>query len=87
MVGQTLTLAVNITGFNLPITVNWNFGLGADRISITTSDDLTTPPVMSTLVRMPILSLEDEGDYDVTASNPAGNILSLFTVTVLGEPL
>ena len=60
---------------------------GADRISLTTSADLTAPPVMSTLVRMPILSLEDEGDYDVSVSNPAGNILSLFTVTVLGEPL
>ena len=92
LVGETLTLEVNITGFNLPINVNWNFNLGVltsgvDRISITTSADLTTPPVTSTLVRMPILSLEDEGDYDVFADNAAGNILSIFTVTVLGEPL
>ena len=92
MVGQTLTLFVIITGFNLPITVNWNFELGAvmdgvDRISLTTSADLTTPPVIATLVRMPILSLEDAGNYDVSASNAAGNVLSGFTVTVLGEPL
>ena len=60
---------------------------GMDRISITAPADLTTPPVTSTLIRMPILSLEDEGNYDVTASNLVDNPLSRFQVTVNGEPL
>ena len=92
LVGEALTLEVNITEFNLPLTVTWSFGGslltdGLDRISITTPADLTTPPVTSTLVRMPILSLEDEGNYDVTASNLVDNPLSRFQVTVNGEPL
>ena len=92
LVGQALILEVNITEFNLPLTVIWSFeGIvladGMDRISITTPADLTTPPVTSTLVRMPILSVEDEGNYDVTAGNLADNALSRFQVTVNGEPL
>ena len=93
LVGEVLTLAVNITGFNLPLSgVTWSFG-GitltdvTDRTLITTPADLTTLPVMSTLVRMPILSLEDEGNYDVTVSNLAGIVLFEFQVTVNGEPL
>ena len=60
---------------------------GMDRTSITTPADLTTPPVMSTLVRMPIVSLDDEGDYNVIAINLAGIVPSRFPVTVNGEPL
>ena len=58
---------------------------GMDRISITTPADLTTPPVIFALVRMPIVSLEDAGCYEVTASNLVGNVQSTFNITVNGE--
>ena len=91
MVGDELRLSVTITDFNLPITVTWRqdgdeLMNGVDRVTITT-DSLDAPPAMSTLVRNPVVSLVDAGVYTVNASNPAGDSMTTFTVTVTGKAL
>ena len=89
-VGSTLTLMVNITGFNLPLTnITWmedgqELMNNTDNIVITHSS-FAAPPTTSTLVRNPIQSPMDNGTYEVTVVNQAGQSMTTFTVIVNGE--
>ena len=55
-----------------------------DNIVIT-HGDFTVPPTTSTLVRDPILSPMDNGTYEVTVVNPAGESMTTYTVIVNGK--
>ena len=87
--GNDLMLSVNISRFNLPLTnTTWSHGgniltSGVDRVTITTSSPLTSPPVMSTLQRTSLIPL-DFGMYVVTATNPVGSVTFTFDVEVPG---
>ena len=87
--GNDLMLSVNITRFNLALSIiTWSHGGniltdGVDRVSITTSSPLTSPPVMSTLQRTSLIPL-DFGMYVVTATNPVGSVTFTFDVEVPG---
>ena len=87
--GNDLMLSVNITRFNLGLTIiTWIHGgniltSGVDRVTITTSSPLTSPPVMSTLQRTSLIPL-DFGMYVVTATNPVGSATFTFDVEVSG---
>ena len=89
-VGRTLTLMVDITGFNLPLTsITWmedgqELMNNTDNIIIT-HGSFEAPPTTSTLVRNPIQSPMDNGTYEVTVVNPAGQSMTTFTVIVNGE--
>ena len=89
-VGGTLTLMVDITGFNLPLTsITWMedgqvLMNNTDNIIIT-HGSFAAPPTTSTLVRDPIQSVMDNGTYEVTVMNPAGQSMTTFTVIVNGE--
>ena len=89
-VGSALTLMVNITGFNLPLTsITWmedgqELMNNTDNIIIT-HGSFEAPPTTSTLVRNPIQSPMDNGTYEVTVVNPAGQSMTTFTVIVNGE--
>ena len=91
-VGGNLTLMVNITGFNLPLTnVIWMedgqvLMNNTDNIIIT-HGNLEAPPTTSTLVRDPIQSPMDNGTYEVTVVNPAGQSMTTFTVIVNGRQI
>ena len=81
---------VDITGFNLPLTnITW---MEDGEVLMDTTDNIvithgsfTTPPSTSTLVRDPIQSVMDNGTYEVTVVNPAGENTTTFTVTVNGK--
>ena len=87
--GNDLMLSVNITRFNLPLTnITWSHGgnslaNGVDRVSITISSPLTSPPVTSTLQRTSLIPL-DFGIYVVTATNPVGSDIFTFELEVPG---
>ena len=87
--GNDLMLSVNITRFNLALTnITWShrgniLTSGVDRVTINTSSPLTSPPVMSTLQRTSLISL-DLGIYIVTATNPVGSVTFTFDVEVSG---
>ena len=89
-VGSPLTLMVNITGFNLPLTtITWMedgqvLMNNTDNIIIT-HGSFAAPPTTSTLVRDSIQSPMDNGTYQVVVENPAGQDSTLFTITVNGE--
>ena len=91
-VGSALTLMVNITGFNLPLTsITWMedgqvLMNNTDNIIIT-HGSFAAPPTTSTLVRDPIQSPMDNGTYQVTVMNPAGESMTTFTVIVNGKQL
>ena len=91
-VGSALTLMVNITGFNLPPTnVTWMedgqlLMNNTDNIAIT-HGSFATPPTTSTLVRDPIQSVMDNGTYEITVVNPAGQSMTTFIVNVNGKKL
>ena len=91
-VGSSLTLMVSITEFNLPLTsVTWMKGgqvlmNNTDNIVIT-HGSFEAPPTTSTLVRDPIQSVMDNGTYEVTVVNPAGESMTTFIVTVNGKQL
>ena len=90
--GNNLTLMVDITGFNLPLTsITWMEDGQAlmnntDNITIT-HGSFAAPPTTSTLVRDPIQSIMDNGTYEITVVNPAGESMTTFTVTVNGKLL
>ena len=90
IVGSTLTLMVNITGFNLPLTnITWMedgqmLMNNTDNITIT-HGSFAAHPTASILVRNPILSPMDNGTYEVTVVNPAGESMTTFNVTVNGK--
>ena len=89
-VGSPLTLMVDITGFNLPLTsITWMedgqlLMNNTDNIIIT-HGSFVTPPTTSTLVRDPIQSPMDNGTYEVTVVNPAGQSVTTYTVIVNGK--
>jgi len=90
IVGSALTLMVDITEFNLPLTsITWMEDgqvLMNNTNSITiTHGSFVTPPTTSTLVRDPIQSVMDNGTYEVTVVNPPGQNMTTYTVTVNGK--
>ena len=92
--GSTLSLAVNISAFNLDLTnITWSHNgtnlmsvQGQNRISITSSSLSTPAPVSSTLERTSVIPL-DAGEYTVSANNPAGSSNFTFQVVVTGKVL
>ena len=86
-VGSALSLMVDITGFNLPLTsITWMedgqvLMNNTDNIVIT-HGSFDVPPTASTLVRDPIQSVMDNGTYEVTVVNPAGQSVTAYTVIV-----
>ena len=91
-VGDNLTLMVDITEFNLPLdSVTWMedgqlLMNNTDNIVIT-HGSFEAPPTTSTLVRDPIQSPTDNGTYEVTVVNPAGQSMTTFTVIVNGRQI
>ncbi len=86
--GNDLMLSVNITRFNLPLTnITWNHSGNilndGDRVTITTSPSLNTPPVISTLQRISLIPI-DFGTYIVIATNDVGSATFTFNVDVPG---
>ena len=89
-VGSALTLTVDITGFNLPLTsITW---MEDEQVLMNNTDNIiithgsfAAPPTTSTLVRDPIQSVMDNGTYEVTVGNPAGESMTTFTVIVNGK--
>ena len=55
-----------------------------DNIVIT-HGSFAAPPTTTTLFRDPIQSLMDNGTYEVTVVNPAGENMTVFTVIVNGK--
>ena len=91
-VGSGLTLMVDITGFNLPLTnVTWmedgQVLMNNTESIVITHGSFATPNTTSTLVRDPIQSPMDNGTYDVTVVNPAGESMTTYTVIVNGRQL
>ena len=90
--GNNLTLMVDITGFNLPLTsVTW---MEDGQVLMNNTDNIiiahgnfTAPPSTSTLVRGPIQSVMDNGTYEVTVTNAAGMNTTTFTVIINGKQL
>ena len=91
-VGSALILMVDITGFNLPLTsITW---LEDGQMLMNNTDNITithgsfeASNTTSTLVRDPIQSPMDNGTYEVTVVNPAGQSMTTFNVTVNGEQM
>ena len=91
-VGSALTLMVDITGFNLPLTnITW---MEDGQLLMNNTDNITithgsfeAPPTTSTLVRDPIQSPMDNGTYEVTVVNSAGQSTTTFTVIVNGRQI
>ena len=81
---------VDITGFNLPLTsITWMedgqvLMNNTDSIVITHSS-FEAPNTTSTLVRDPIQSVMDNGTYEVTVVNPAGQSVTTYTIIVNGK--
>ena len=89
-VGSALILMVDITGFNLPLTsITWmedgQLLMNNTNNIIITHGSFAAPPTTSTLVRDSIQSPMDNGTYEVTVVNPAGEDTTVFTITVNGE--
>ena len=89
-VGSALTLMVIITGFNLPLTnITWmkdgQVLMNNTNNIVITHGSFTAPPTTSILFRDPIQSPMDNGTYEVTVVNPAGESTTTFTATVNGE--
>ena len=91
-VESALSLMVNITEFNLPLTsITWMedgqvLMNNTDNIVIT-HGSFAAPPTASTLVRDPIQSPIENGTYEVTVMNPAGQSTTTFTVIVNGRQI
>ena len=90
-VGTRLTLAVNVTEFNLNIdNVTWTqnetvIENGTDGFTIEFIS-LNEPPSMIVLTLGEVTSpVSDGGLFTVSVSNPAGLDMSTFNVTVSGE--
>jgi len=81
---------VDITGFNLPLTsITWmedgQVLMNNTNNIIITHGSFAAPPTTSTLVHDSIQSPMDNGTYEVTVANPAGEDTTIFTITVNGE--
>ena len=91
IVGDSLSLTVTITDFNLPVdTIVWMFN--GDVVNNNTAlftvfinGSLEEPPTTTTLQLSTVSNLTDEGMYTVDVTNRAGNSVSVFIVTVLGK--
>ena len=91
VVGDDLTLAVIITGFNQPLTaVTWSSS-GVEitndtaRVTIINSD-LSVAPATSVLTVSPVVNpAADEGLYTLSAESPAGATSLFHMVTVFGN--
>ena len=89
--GNPLSLTVNITEFNLPLTeITWFIG-GTPTANVTdsaltiTNTSTTSPPATSTLTLDLIQFPAQGGQYSVTVVNPAGMDTFIFNVTVNGK--
>ena len=90
-VGDSLSLTVTITDFNLPVdTIVWMFN--GDVVNNNTAlftvfinGGLDEPPPTTTLQLSTVSNLTNEGMYTVDVTNRAGNSVSVFDVTVLGK--
>ncbi len=86
MVDDTLTLTVNITDFNLPLTeINWfidDDSVTETGMLIITNTSTTSPPATSTLTLSPVQFPNEGGLYSVRAVNLVGMNTTVFTVTV-----
>ena len=86
-VGSALTLMVDITEFNLPlVNITW---MEDGQVLINNTDNIVithgsfvAPPTTSTLVRDSIQSVMDNGTYEVTVVNPAGQSVTTYIVIV-----
>ena len=82
-----LTLTVNITGFNLPLTdISWFIdGVqatdGTGNIMITNANT-DKPPATSTFILDSVQLPIESGLYSVVATNDAGSDMTIFNVTV-----
>ena len=91
VVGANLSLAVDIFGFNQPLTaVTWRLGaveLTNDTARVTIiNSDLSIAPATSMLTVSPVVSpAADEGRYTVTAESPAGTSHIFFAVDAFGN--
>ena len=91
-VESALSLMVNITEFNLPLTsITW---MEDEQVLMNNTDNIVithgsfaAPPTSSTLVRDPIQSPIENGTYEVTVMNPAGQSTTTFTVIVNGRQI
>ena len=89
-VGSALTLTVDITGFNLPLTnITWmedgQVLMNNTNNTVINHGSFAAPSTTSTLVRDPIQSVMDNGTYEVTVVNPAGQSMTTYNVMVNGE--
>ena len=92
LAGDTLTLSVSISDFNLPLMdISWMQGSttltdGVGGVTITNSPTL---PVMSgsvlSTLQLSTVTPADSDTFTVTATNAAGNTMVTFTVTVEGK--
>ena len=81
---------VNITEFNLPLTdITW---MEDGQVLMNNTDNITithgsfeAPPTTSTLVCDPIQSVMNNGTYEITVVNPAGQSMTTYTVIVNGR--
>ena len=90
VVDANLTLAVDITGFNQPLTaVTWWHGVTVtnDTVRVTIiNSDLSIAPATSMITVSPVVSPSaDGGLYSVTAESPAGTFDIFFDVDVFGN--
>ena len=91
VIGANLTLAVDITGFNQPLTaVTWSRGgveLTNDTARVTViNSDLSVAPATSELTVSPVMIPEaDGGVYIVSAESPAGTCDVIFFIEVFGK--
>ena len=91
VVGANLSLPVDITGFNQPLTaVTWSRGateLTNDTAAVTIiNSDFSIAPATSMLTVSPVVSPSaDEGRYTVAAESPAGTSHIFFDVDVFGN--
>ena len=88
--GNKLSLAVRITTFNYPLTsIIWTFNDayiidGQDRNILIIPPLTDQAPVISTILRSFVVPI-DSGMYSISATNPVGNSVISFNVTVRGK--
>ena len=89
--GQTLTLSVSISDFNINLTsISWtkdgdSLTSGQARVTITNPTlPATTAPVNST-IQLTSTVPYDSGSYVITSTNAAGSDDFTFSVSITGE--
>ena len=92
LAGDTLTLSVSISDFNLPLmdiywiqgSINLTDGVGGVTITNSSTLPVMSGSVLSTL-QLSRVTPADSDTFTVTATNVAGNTAVTFTVTVEGK--